>query len=320
MGQNNYELSKVLIFGLTPPPYGGVTKSVENLISSLKAKNIQTKVFSIKEIFKFKSYDIAHVHYSNIWKVFFYCLLGHFYAKKVILTKHGHYYNISSFAFKLVTKVTDGAIFLNEVAFEKYCTFFKKSYLLSSLFEEGFSCKDNNTFFFEKEMNKKYLLVYANNAKLYNGEEIYGVNFLLKNLQEFPKDYRLILLDPSKSYSQKIKGKSEGLIYIDYPVNFISLLKQSDVYIRPTSTDGSSVAIHEAILSNTPVVASNSVPRPQEVITYTHLDFVDLVSAIRKALLFNQQASNKYMLMSIESYIDFSEKLLNEEQSIRNKY
>jgi hypothetical protein len=39
-------INKVVLFGKTPPPIGGVTKSIENLLNALTIKNISVEIFS----------------------------------------------------------------------------------------------------------------------------------------------------------------------------------------------------------------------------------------------------------------------------------
>jgi len=61
------------------------------------------------------------------------------------------------------------------------------------------------------------------------------------------------------------------------------LWKASDIYLRPTSTDGDAVAIREALSLGTPVVASDIVSRPQGVNLYHHREqsgFFETVSAV----------------------------------------
>ena len=56
------------------------------------------------------------------------------------------------------------------------------------------------------------------------------------------------------------------------------------MYVRPTSTDGDSLAIREAIEAGAHVVATDVVRRPDECIIYPHGDVVAASSKILNVL------------------------------------
>lgn len=66
--------------------------------------------------------------------------------------------------------------------------------------------------------------------------------------------------------------------------NIKSLWINSDVYIRPTSTDGDSVAVREVLDEGAYVVASDVCTRPDGVICYRFGDNNDFISKVRHAL------------------------------------
>lgn len=59
-----------------------------------------------------------------------------------------------------------------------------------------------------------------------------------------------------------------------------ALWQSSDVYIRPTRTDGDSVAIRDVLAEGASVVASDVCPRPEGVVTYKFGDDSDLVEKV----------------------------------------
>ena len=62
--------------------------------------------------------------------------------------------------------------------------------------------------------------------------------------------------------------------------NIRTLWKQVNIYVRPTSTDGDSVAIREALDEGTIVIASDVCKRPEGVVTYKFGDEKDLLQKI----------------------------------------
>lgn len=77
--------------------------------------------------------------------------------------------------------------------------------------------------------------------------------------------------------------------------NIKELWKQAHVYFRPTSTDGDSVAIREAIEEGALVVASDVAPRPSGVITYSFGDLSDAVLKLESALALDRHPAKKNM-------------------------
>lgn len=66
--------------------------------------------------------------------------------------------------------------------------------------------------------------------------------------------------------------------------NINVLWKNVDVYIRPTSTDGDSVAVREVLAQGTKVVASDVCLRPDGVLTYKFADSKDFMNKTILAL------------------------------------
>lgn len=61
---------------------------------------------------------------------------------------------------------------------------------------------------------------------------------------------------------------SNRVVIVPSGVPFVSVMNILDVFVRPTSTDGDSISVREAIYLNLPVLASDVSPRPTGVETY----------------------------------------------------
>lgn len=297
---------KILIMGRITPPYGGVVASVQNLCHSLDYKKITYDFISCKSLLK--RYDVVHIHYSKLWKVAIGAIIGKIVAKKVIVTKHGRSYDTNSMWFKLLRRLVNGVIFLNSCASTDYQKLFRKSCCLSSVFKEGFitSQKKISNVLINKDPTKKYVLFYANGKVFQNGRDVYGGDFLIDNFNEFDKQsYVLVFLDPNKGYESDIESIKDKLFYVDRFVDFNSLLDDVDVYIRPSTSDGDSVAIYEALIKGIPVIASDSVTRGDGVVTYKSGDFSDFVNKLGNCKV----NSNSMNVSSIEDYLGFIKEL-----------
>ena len=299
---------KIIIFSSLPPPIGGVTKSVENLLRALKSKSVDTSIISTYSSFKplFGRYDIAHIHYTKSWKRLVAILLGKLVAKKVIYTIHGNRYNNENKLNDICEKLVDGAILLNENAENRYKNKFRRTVVLGSLFSEGIVQNNlTNKNHIQRVENKVYLLIYAFDKTYRNSKEVYGVNFMLENIYNLDDKYILVLLDIKGGYRNDVNSiSSDSLIYLDHEVDFLSLLLEVDIYVRPTTTDGSSVAVQEALILGKKVLASDVVERPAEVTLYKSGDFDDF-----KDKLENIKDSKGFSPNSIDDYIAFCKKL-----------
>lgn len=300
---------KILIFSSLPPVIGGVTKSAQNLLRALKTKSIDTSVVvnfsSIKLLFR--RYDIAHIHYSKRWKRLLGLLLGKIVAKKAIFTLHSNTYKNGMLNF-LSSKLADGVILLNRNAEKKYANRFKNSIVLGSIFAEGIAQANiKNKEYIQRKDEKIYLLVYAFNKVYRDSKDIYGVDFMLENFSSLDDKYCLVLLDIKGAYRNEVNSiNSDSLIHLDYEVNFLSLLSEVDIYLRPTTTDGSSVAVQEALLLGKNVLASDVVERPAEVTIYESGSFFDFKEKLENI----KNNSSCFYPNSIDDYIAFCKKTL----------
>ena len=90
------------------------------------------------------------------------------------------------------------------------------------------------------------------------------------------KNIRLMILNNNISDNFLIYNKPIESLYI--------LWLKSDVYVRPTLSDGDSVALREALWFNTPSIASDASPRPEGTILFKNRDLNDLTLKVKKVL------------------------------------
>lgn len=132
-------------------------------------------------------------------------------------------------------------------------------------------------------------------GKVLHGADEYGVDMLIELVERLHHDFpRLGLLfsvnggDEGK-IRQTVKdcgdclGDAMLLVTEDLP-DISSIIKQSDLFLRPTNTDGDSVSVREALYFGTPVVASDAVPRAEPVVIFRTRDMDDFESAVRQSL------------------------------------
>lgn len=301
-----------LFFGKMPPPIGGVTISIKNLRIALKNKKHTTQIISFSDLLRVKKFNIGHVHYSKKYKVVLGILLGKILCKKIIVTKHGaNFHPQKNFMDKIILNMSDGLIVLNNEVFQR-CKEKGNCIKLPPIFKEGIEkIKKTNENYFSKEEGYHYILLYASRKEYINNKEVYGVTFTLQAMKHLSKNIKLILLDPSEEYKNDLKNYNrENIIYINKYIDFNNLVSQVDIYIRPTSSDGNSVATLEALSHGTNVIASDIVERTSGVLCYKADNENDFITKI-KYMLQNKKQNNNFKLQSIDMYIDFCNKVLN---------
>ena len=291
------------MFGKLPPPYGGVTVSLTNLMYALTSVSHTSLLFCLQSLLSYKKYyDVSHIHYTVPWKRFIGLLLGKIFAKRVVFTLHGRNYKLCLFN-KLNIILSDGVIFLNKESYNQYHKYFRLSLLSTSVYKEGIKPIKNSKNYFSKKKSFKYILIYSYKKVLENHHDLYGIDFILQNIHKLPSSYKIVLLDPSMSYSTE---SNNSIVHITHHVSFMSLLSNVDIYVRPTIKDGDSVAIHEALNMGVPVLASDVISRPKGVYTYELFNWDDFLKKLQST---NLVRCKHPIQSSIYQYLEFCYKL-----------
>lgn len=141
--------------------------------------------------------------------------------------------------------------------------------------------------------------VFSANGQLYYeaGDDGYGIYLLLDALHDIKASYPsaglLLSLygthrDPPRlaAFQARIKelGLEDRVLLRTEPHLFWPILKRSDVFIRPTRTEGDSGSIREAIHLGVPVITSDSVPRPEPSVLFKDGDAEDCARKVRQVL------------------------------------
>ena len=152
--------------------------------------------------------------------------------------------------------------------------------------------------------DKCRLLFYLNNDRKIDGIETYGGSFLVSCLDLLEHDFDITIVDLSGAYKDEFASYT-NVLYLDQAQDFKALLIQSDIYVRPTSSDGMSVAILEAGLLGVKCLASDAVERPAFVSTYRLGDKSDFISALHRLKDKKSSEIRAVTLSSVEEVFDF---------------
>jgi glycosyltransferase involved in cell wall biosynthesis len=104
-----------------------------------------------------------------------------------------------------------------------------------------------------------------------------GVIFALPDIGDHQYYDQLVRLISSKQID-------DHFVFQHKPCQFYPILAKSDVFVRPTNTDGDAVSLREALFFNVPSVASNAVPRPEGTVLFETRDNEDLFRKVKNIL------------------------------------
>ena len=161
-------------------------------------------------------------------------------------------------------------------------------------------------------------------------EDVYGIQTVLdvmSRLKESRPDVGLIFYsyqfiplgpEPVREMRREIARRdlSESVMVYESMGTMSPTMKSIDVMIRPTTTDGDSNAVREAISLGAPVIASDCVPRPESILTYPAGDTIALCDAIVTVLddldQWRAKAAKANMGQNADKIVQLVKKLLGE--------
>lgn len=144
-------------------------------------------------------------------------------------------------------------------------------------------------------MDRSKFVISANGCiRFHKGEELYGIDMLIDlvyKLNNHGMDVSLIfalvgienLNQNEKEYYEVLKGristydlKDKIFIFEVRDTEFYPILQRSDLFIRPTNTDGDAVSLREALYFKIPSIASDIILRPKGTILFHNRNHKDL--------------------------------------------
>lgn len=319
---------RIVLVGPPNGAVGGVAASVDNLEAALSTcKEIAVTRILWRDLWQvfFDRPDVVHLNFTRPWKRFLGALICHLAKVKVVHTVHGSGFDFDAILNKWALKLTDGVVVLNK----KIYSDFKKNIVgrprvveLTAIYREGWvSVSEDDVSKLKRYLPEigevKYVLVYAHSRAFIDGREVYGFEFVVRCILALRNiGARVVFLDPSSAYSEYLAKAAFGLefVHVQEPVQFRALCRLVDLYLRPTSTDGDSVAIREALQEGLAVLASDVVPRCNGVTLYRYGDVDSFVEKVGFLLSARREMGGKVsgegvLGRSIRDYLDFVSQL-----------
>ncbi|MBA7532818.1 hypothetical protein ES705_25048 [subsurface metagenome] len=298
-GMNN----KIAIIGPYPPPYGGISVHIERILNYLpdhaydfyniqKKSNRGKKFYGIWKYiyfidFFFTQYKVIHYH-STSKKVRLLLSIISLFRSNVYLHLHGESYTdtisrkgITSWFLKRLIPNTH-FIVSNDKLFSiiqelKPRSLHNFDAFIPPKFDQNIIDIFNKSYIFP---NTQYKICMVGWFARYKNNDLYGFDLALKALQLLRNKYTIDIsivasvngINDNKLYSQFLEVRKEynldsTFILIGENLKEVyPLYLSSHIFIRPTNADGNSVSVKEALWFGSPVVASDCIIRPDEVV------------------------------------------------------
>lgn len=183
--------------------------------------------------------------------------------------------------------------------------------------ETGFELSSELKQYFESHTPNMFF--YAFGIKQLNGLDLYGLDMALKSIKYLKEDYPkigLFLLVPDADKDPNIakyldfvsEHKLQDNIKFHFEVipDLNVICDKSEIYLRPTCSDGDSLTVREALHKNIKVLVSDVVERPANCILFKNRDVLDMVRVLNETI----QSLDKGKEVKPKESVDFLNKIL----------
>lgn len=273
--------------------------------------------------------NVLHFH-SIDWRERVLIGMMGFFGKKVILTIHGeslnNQINQSSWLKKKILiwalKNIDNIIVVNPQIKSLLISLEVKSEMLECI--PAFippTVKDEELAEIPQEVwafiDNHTPVISANAFRIsfYNNQDLYGIDMcidLCANLKKhYPQIGFVFCLPDVGDYEyfnkmkQKIKEKDLGnnFLFQTKACQLYPIIMKSNIFVRPTNTDGYGVSIAEAVSFDVPAVASDVCDRPEGTILFKNRDIDDFTSKVKSVIDNYEQHKNKLKSTELENNV-----------------
>jgi glycogen(starch) synthase len=322
MMRKNNKTIDVLLVGSYPPPHGGQSVHIQQLMRYLKHEGLRAAVvntgsdktindsgiLSVRSsagllravLFGFKA-EVVHVHtarvddFGKLVPVFLASFVRRF---RWVVTIHSGNITAQLNGAGLFTKILrkivlpriDRIISVNDVTKHALCGVVGHGRAtVISAFSVAFSEVDLPRKI-EEFLGTHHPLLCATGFY----EQVYGFELAIRGLTELKRTYKnigLVLIANrinSRKYEDMIEEyglRNDILLCGDIPHDkCLSIFSRASLFLRPTLYDGDSLSVKEALALGVPVVASRTEFRPEGVVTFRINDVRDMIEKVEGVL------------------------------------
>ena len=157
----------------------------------------------------------------------------------------------------------------------------------------------------------------AFSISFYNGIDVYGLDMIVELAARLKNGYPklgIVFCLPNigdEDYFNKLnqeiteKGLKEHILFITEPLDEVyPIWQESDIFVRPTVTDGDALSIREALYFKIPVVTSDACPRPRGIILFKNRDVDSFTENVERVLNNYSQFKKEAESIVVDSGVD----------------
>lgn len=306
------ETLRIMFAGPIPTPIGGISIHISRLSSWLSAKAIKVDhvdearhkkkgVYNIRSL-RVLSYlrhlarcNLAHIHSDvHLFRIL-HILACRLFGLRVIVTIHAWQAgNLVTLINRIFLVLAHQVILVNE---EINDSLKLRDYQVLPAFLPPTTCRNDLpeeiTTFIRKARARGCSLLCANAYQIreYKGQDLYGLDLCVELMDQLACrsdvksalvfvvccDARSNQLYANAQERIKERGLESNFCLYNKSVDFITLMDQCDIVLRPTNTDGDALTIREALYFGLPVIASDVVQRPPGTILFRNRDTKELI-------------------------------------------
>jgi glycosyltransferase involved in cell wall biosynthesis len=167
-------------------------------------------------------------------------------------------------------------------------------------------------------INNHHPVISANAFRIefYNNQDLYGIDMCIELCTNIMKKYPKIgfvfclpVIGDDEYFSKMIniiysKKIENNFLFVTQPYQFYPILRASDLFVRPTNTDGDAISIRESLYFRIPSVVSDVVPRPKGTNLFRNRDSNDFALKVEKILENYNDYKKKQEDYEIENNLD----------------
>lgn len=300
---------KIAIIGPYPKPYGGISVHIQRVLEQLDSRSIPYDFYNESKPYldnlkgiRFSSilsrvsgliriannkYKLIHYHSPNILGRIVFCFFGIF-GKEIYIHVHGASLHESLskpflgkllvFLLRFVYVIADNNL-IYQLARKNNP---KQVFLVDAFIPPVVNLFHPELNNFHQHVDESELLIsMAGWFTEYNDHDLYGFDLTCKAIGLLKKKINVrVLISVNGIQSQLIYNKfikmliemkleSNIILLTDDLKDLWPLIINTDLFIRPTISDGSSVSIKEALWLDVPVIASDCVERELGCVLYS---------------------------------------------------
>lgn len=316
--------ARVLIFGMQPPPFGGISIHISRKVAALQKLGNCVLVFDVCKEYAQRSklgyvwhivrtffpFRPQHVYYhmllvrKNPIELFLLGLLSALFGARVTVVEHNYraiyprsvwYARSLSFVIHLFVhqQVMIGPLTLQAYQDKKMFTL-PDVMVTGAFIEPDFSQEAAIIAAYPPELHsfiaqkRCVLLVNASSFTLHQGIDVYGIDLCIRLLRDLPSDVGMVIAVgtvTNRHYHDEIMAqlavfKEQVFVLFNCQAELWPLMRHTDIFLRPMRYDTDGISVHEALMVDTPVIASDSALRPAASILFKDGDYNDFFAKV----------------------------------------